>query len=44
MIGGFAGEAARAWINMGSYFNGLEYALTDLHLVVGGADQQSQDP
>jgi uncharacterized protein YyaL (SSP411 family) len=36
MIGGFAGEAVRAWITMGSYFNGLEYALTDLHLVVVG--------
>jgi uncharacterized protein YyaL (SSP411 family) len=36
MIGGFAGEAARAWITMGSYFSGLEYALTDLHLIVIG--------
>jgi len=36
MVGGFAGEAARAWITMGSYFSGLEYALTDLHLIVIG--------
>jgi uncharacterized protein YyaL (SSP411 family) len=36
MISGFAGEAARAWITMGSYFSGLEYLLTDLHLVVVG--------
>jgi uncharacterized protein YyaL (SSP411 family) len=36
MLNGFAGEAARAWMSMGSYFNGLEYALTDLHLVVVG--------
>jgi uncharacterized protein YyaL (SSP411 family) len=36
MLQGFAGEAMRAFVSMGSYFNGLEYALTDLHLVVIG--------
>ena len=36
MLNGFAGEAARAWISMGSYFNGFEYALSNLHLVVIG--------
>jgi hypothetical protein len=36
MLNGFAGEAARVWMSMGSYFNGLEYAVSDLHLVVVG--------
>jgi uncharacterized protein len=36
MLAGFAGEAARAWVSMASYFNGLEYAATDLHLIVIG--------
>jgi hypothetical protein len=36
MLQGFAGEAMRAFVSMGSYFNGLEYALTDLHFVVIG--------
>lgn len=36
MLTGFAGEAARAWVSMPSYFNGLEYAATDLHLIVIG--------
>ncbi|HTP78486.1 MAG TPA: thioredoxin domain-containing protein [Rhizomicrobium sp.] len=36
MLAGFAGEAARAWQSMPSFFNGLEYAATDLHLIVVG--------
>jgi len=36
ILGAFSGEAARAWVSMGSYFNGMEYALTDLHLIVMG--------
>ena len=36
MLNGFAGEAARAWVSMPSFFNGFEYAATDLHLIVIG--------
>jgi uncharacterized protein YyaL (SSP411 family) len=36
MLNCFSGEAARAWMTMGSFFNGMEYALSDLHLVVVG--------
>ncbi len=32
----FAAEAARAYISMGSYFNGLEYLVAGLQIVVVG--------
>jgi len=36
IIGGFAGEAQRAFISMGSYYSALEFAMSALHLVVVG--------
>lgn len=36
LVNAFAGEAQRVFISMGSYFAGLENALTALHLVVVG--------
>ncbi len=36
IIGGFAGEAQRVFVSMGSYFAGLEFAMSALHLVVVG--------
>jgi uncharacterized protein YyaL (SSP411 family) len=36
IVNNFAGEAQRAFMSMGSYFSGLEFALSMLHLVVVG--------
>ena len=36
ILNAFSGEATRAFISMGSYFNGMEFALIELHLVVIG--------
>jgi uncharacterized protein len=36
LIGTFAGEAMRVFTACGAYFNGLEFALTNLNLVVIG--------
>ncbi|HXC57501.1 MAG TPA: thioredoxin domain-containing protein [Rhizomicrobium sp.] len=36
LVGAFAGEGQRVFMSMASYFSGLEYALTALHLVVVG--------
>ncbi|MBV9044529.1 MAG: thioredoxin domain-containing protein, partial [Alphaproteobacteria bacterium] len=36
MVNGFASEAHRAHMSMGSFFNGFEFALSELHIVVVG--------
>ncbi len=36
ILSAFSGESTRAFISMGSYFSGFEYALTELHIVVVG--------
>ena len=36
LVNGLSGEAQRAFVSMGSYYSGFEFALTQLHLVVIG--------
>jgi uncharacterized protein YyaL (SSP411 family) len=36
LVGAFSGEAQRTFISCGSYFTGLEFAVSALHLVVVG--------
>ncbi|HEY0105807.1 MAG TPA: thioredoxin domain-containing protein [Rhizomicrobium sp.] len=36
LVGAFAGEAARAYMSMGSFFSGLEFAMSNLQFVVIG--------
>jgi uncharacterized protein YyaL (SSP411 family) len=42
LVNAFAGEAQRAFISMGAYFKGFEYALTGLHLVVIGPSNNAK--
>ncbi|MBS0470050.1 MAG: thioredoxin domain-containing protein [Proteobacteria bacterium] len=42
IVNAFAGEAQRAFISMGSFYSGLEFALLALHILVVGAPNNAK--